>query len=653
MLRNQISGLRRGLPGLAIVLVASCDAVPGPGSGEPAEIVLVGGDDQSAVVGQVLREDLTLRVLNHHGQTVAGVVVEFVVTAGGGSLEPPEARSDGRGIARAAWTLGPVAGEQAVEARVYGRGVAPIIFRATALASDPAELARVSARELSGTVGQPLADPLVVRILDAYGNGVAGVAVTWSTEHGSFSAASTESDGEGFARSVWTLGTGSGDQRAIARTPIDSVDFTAEAAPGAVSRVHITPDTLGVLHRAIVQVEASAFDIYDNRVAPAGGFEWSSTDAGVAVAEAQVGASERASIATRGVGGTLVRAAAGEIGGTLHVTVIAEVTGPFLTHRVGSEPSAINDRGELVALVYSGVGRAGSIALWAGEWAQRWSGEIFGGDWIAAVNNSQTILYNQFIPTHTGIRQGGIAWWLRDGSLTRLPMNTAVDVTEADAVVGVQRHPPAGAPPDGFHTIRRGVLWVDGQLLSLSTPDGSGDWQTAPTAINARGQVALNMTPDGLGDPLNAWASTAYLWHEGRYTLIPRPHPSCLGWIAQALNDHGAAVLACGTEDGGRSLFLWNGATAVPLYPLTQVSRGGLNDRGEVVGTGADGVYYWRAGEAVRLLAIDPGSLHQAGPQINNSGHIVFTPKTWGGVLLTPLPGHGERLSRPRAAPRE
>lgn len=105
---------------------------PGP---RPAAVEALRGDDQQAEPGVLLRDSIAVRVLDSGGAPLAGASVGFVVVAGGGAASPATVRTDGQGVARAAWTLGAEPGEQRLEARA---GSAPAAaFRARARVPEP------------------------------------------------------------------------------------------------------------------------------------------------------------------------------------------------------------------------------------------------------------------------------------------------------------------------------------------------------------------------------------------------------------------------------------------------------------------------------------------------------------------------------------
>ena len=109
----------------------------------------------------------------------------------------------------------------------------------------PASLAVASGDDQEGTAGNPLAEPLAVRVDDAGGSPVEGVAVAFAPgpDQGSADPASAATGPDGLARTTWTLGADAGTQTLTASLEDGaSVRFTASARPrtppgGAAYRV--------------------------------------------------------------------------------------------------------------------------------------------------------------------------------------------------------------------------------------------------------------------------------------------------------------------------------------------------------------------------------------------------------------------------------
>ncbi|CAN5830415.1 hypothetical protein BH23GEM8_BH23GEM8_07380 [soil metagenome] len=90
------------------------------------------GDGQSGVAGEKLSDSLKVRVIDRHGDGVAGIAVAWEVSTGDGGLEGVTTTSNSHGHARASWRLGGIGGTQIVIARLTQTGGATM-FSATAV----------------------------------------------------------------------------------------------------------------------------------------------------------------------------------------------------------------------------------------------------------------------------------------------------------------------------------------------------------------------------------------------------------------------------------------------------------------------------------------------------------------------------------------
>lgn len=92
----------------------------------------VRGSGQTAVRKTILPTAFTVRVIDDQGRPVAGAVVTFTVTDGGGSVSNATATSDASGLAETTLTLGANAGTNAVRASITGAGTpTSVTFTAT------------------------------------------------------------------------------------------------------------------------------------------------------------------------------------------------------------------------------------------------------------------------------------------------------------------------------------------------------------------------------------------------------------------------------------------------------------------------------------------------------------------------------------------
>ncbi len=178
----------------------------GGGGTDPAAIAAVSGDGQVRAAGTELAVPLIVRVTDAQGAGVAGVTVNWQVTAGAGSLSASSTPTGAQGQASVSLTLGAAAGPNTVTASVSGLTGSPVSF--TAIARIPATLAAESGDGQNGKTLEPLPLPFVVRVTDGQGAVVPGVRVTWvvAAGDGTLSAGSSTSDDAGRASIVYTPG---------------------------------------------------------------------------------------------------------------------------------------------------------------------------------------------------------------------------------------------------------------------------------------------------------------------------------------------------------------------------------------------------------------------------------------------------------------
>jgi Big-like domain-containing protein len=182
---------RLGTSVLAIVVALSCSG-GGPTGGDtrvgpPAQVLLVSGDAQTGTVGEQLPQPVVVRVTDSHGRPIPGQLVNFHVTAGGGSVFAGSSITDDAGEARERWTLGTVAGAaQQLEARAVnnatGEAIVFATFNAIAVAGAPTALRLANTPASSPQAGVPLSPGPAIQLQDRYGNSAKreGVAVAAS-----------------------------------------------------------------------------------------------------------------------------------------------------------------------------------------------------------------------------------------------------------------------------------------------------------------------------------------------------------------------------------------------------------------------------------------------------------------------------------------
>ncbi len=143
----------------------------------------------------------------------------------------------------------------------------PLTIGAAAAAS----LAVNGGNAQSGAISLALATPLSVAVTDAFGNAVAGVAVSWNvaTGGGSLGNATTTTNSSGIATNSWTLGSLVGGQSVsasasgLAGSP---VTFSATASAGAATKLVIASQPVGGAAGAGIGLLATAEDASGNVV---------------------------------------------------------------------------------------------------------------------------------------------------------------------------------------------------------------------------------------------------------------------------------------------------------------------------------------------------------------------------------------------------
>ena len=213
------------LPAVAALIlgVAGCGgdltlpATPPPG----LSLAVLDGDDQTGTVGQPLQNPVVVVVTTAAEVPIPDRQVVFMVTGNGGAFDPDTAVTDAQGKALTHWVLGTVPGLYSGVAKVVAQddSAAPVEFQATANAGAPDSVRADSPSIQSGRRGEPVDEPLVVVVVDRYGNPVPDVQVEWKVEEGNGElspASGTVTDADGRSGVIWTLGNRIGIQQAKA-----------------------------------------------------------------------------------------------------------------------------------------------------------------------------------------------------------------------------------------------------------------------------------------------------------------------------------------------------------------------------------------------------------------------------------------------------
>ena len=180
-----------------------------------------------------------VEVRDRSGEPLPGVLVTFLVTAGGGTLSVASVTTDSSGRAESRLTLGPEPGTNTVTVSVTGIQEGQT-FNAEGIGV-PKTLEIVSGDDQEGLPGAALDNPFVVEVRDQTDKPLPDAQVTFSVTSGggtlSVTSATTESGGR--AESTLTLAPNPGTNTvSVSVTGIQAEQmFTAEG----------NPNTFGVL----------------------------------------------------------------------------------------------------------------------------------------------------------------------------------------------------------------------------------------------------------------------------------------------------------------------------------------------------------------------------------------------------------------------
>lgn len=138
----------------------------------------------------------------------------------------------------------------------------------------PAQIVIVSGNEQTGTVGSPLAAPLVVKVLDRLGNPIGGQSVSFSARNGSVAQATTTTAEDGTASTTWTLGNTTGAQEVLVSLGGSGLTatFTATANSAAAAKIVVESgnnQTAPVNTTVAIPPSVRVTDAFDNPIAGA------------------------------------------------------------------------------------------------------------------------------------------------------------------------------------------------------------------------------------------------------------------------------------------------------------------------------------------------------------------------------------------------
>lgn len=222
--------------GIDAVVRFTATARPGPA----AQIQVVSGEGQAGSAGEELPEPFVVEVVDTYGNGVSEYSVTWTTSANApGGVSPEQVFTDAAGQAMAVGTLGGQLVNNIFTARAEGlpNGSDQVRFMVTPTAGPASVMVVSSGDEQGGLPNTQLAEALVVRVTDDFGNPVEGFDVEFTVAEGagaSVSPATARTDVEGLARVAAVLGDEPGIYRfeasaeGLANSPLS---FEAEAFP--------------------------------------------------------------------------------------------------------------------------------------------------------------------------------------------------------------------------------------------------------------------------------------------------------------------------------------------------------------------------------------------------------------------------------------
>ncbi|MEQ1855552.1 MAG: Ig-like domain-containing protein [Longimicrobiales bacterium] len=208
-----------GLPGSPVKFGATANV------GSAATITIQAGHAQTDTVNQIVPIAPQVRIADKFDNPIQGRNVTFVVTSGGGTVAPTNAIATlANGTATVtSWQLGTTAGanRDTLTATATGTGITgnPVRFVASSVAGSPTVFTILAGDAQTAVTGTAVATAPVVRLADAFGNGVSGRTVNFTTSGGSVGTPSPATGGTGQASTSWTVNVSGGTVQANGTFP--------------------------------------------------------------------------------------------------------------------------------------------------------------------------------------------------------------------------------------------------------------------------------------------------------------------------------------------------------------------------------------------------------------------------------------------------
>jgi hypothetical protein len=223
--RSSSYALTASAPGYAVGRFTET-ALPGPAK----VLFLWNGNGQSAPVTTPLPAPLVTKAEDSYGNGITGVMVSYSDTGAGGTFSKNPVPTDSKGLAAVNYTTSTTAGILSGKIVATAAGLAGLKFYAKVTSGPAANISAISGDGQSAKPSTQLAQPLVVKVTDQYGNAVLGIAVTFddASAGGSFSSNPVSTSSSGVASVTYTTpaNPGTGTIRAAAAGVSAQASFT-------------------------------------------------------------------------------------------------------------------------------------------------------------------------------------------------------------------------------------------------------------------------------------------------------------------------------------------------------------------------------------------------------------------------------------------
>jgi hypothetical protein len=201
-------------------------ALPGPAKA----LFRWNGNNQSAPVNTPLPAPLVTRAEDSYGNGLRGVIVSYSDTGAGGTFSTNPVTTDSKGFAPVNYTTSTTAGTLNGKIVATAAGLAGVKFYQTVTSGPAANISAISGDGQSATPSTQLAQPLVAKVTDQYGNAVLGITVTFddASVGGSFSSNPVSTSSSGVASVTYTTSAtrGTGTIRAAVTGVSAQASFT-------------------------------------------------------------------------------------------------------------------------------------------------------------------------------------------------------------------------------------------------------------------------------------------------------------------------------------------------------------------------------------------------------------------------------------------